>query len=251
MLFEEYFDQSPRLNVLESEYKRLLGYPHDHEVDGRSKELMDITTAWYTEHGRPWIYLRKVKSLELVDGSIFIEGQRLSSKKLFNQYEKSSVHSAVIAVVSAGIQCEEEARKFWKQGRPDEYFFMEMYGSAVAEYLISAAGQQLCSFADDRKMAVLPHYSPGYSGWDIADQISIMELITAYNQHSLSERIKMMSSGMLVPKKSLVGLFGIAPAGEQVQKQSNLIPCLSCALVGCDYRRKPYRKARRHFEQAK
>lgn len=244
-------DTSPRLNVLESEYKRLLGYPPDHEVDGRSKELIDSTTAWYAQHGQPWIYLKQAESLKLIDGSVAIEDHPLSSKKLFNQYDKAAVQSAIIAVVSAGIQCEEEARKLWKQGHPDEYFFMEMYGSAVAEFLISSAGHTLCTLADERKMSVLPHYSPGYTGWDITDQITLMKLLKDGNQKSLSERIDMLSSGMLIPKKSLVGLFGIASASEQVQKQHNLIPCHSCALSGCTYRRKPYQRARRHFEQAK
>ncbi len=58
-------DFAPLVDVQDSEYKRLLGYPPGHEVGGRVRELIDSTRRWYAENGRPWVYARRAESLEL------------------------------------------------------------------------------------------------------------------------------------------------------------------------------------------
>ena len=64
------------------------------------------------------------------------------------QFNTAQVHSAVLVAVSAGRECEDEARGLWQEGKPDEYFFMEMYGSAVVEHLVAVANGRLCAWAD-------------------------------------------------------------------------------------------------------
>ncbi len=61
--------------------------------------------------------------------------------------------------------------------KPDEYFFLEIYASAVVEHLITTTGARLCAWAERQGMAVLPHYSPGYSEWDIAEQGKLLALM--------------------------------------------------------------------------
>ena len=47
---------NPDINVIEGEYKRLLGYPHNFELKERSRELADWAREWYGRNGNPWIY---------------------------------------------------------------------------------------------------------------------------------------------------------------------------------------------------
>ena len=35
---------------------------------------------------------------------------------------------------------------------------------------MTMTGARLCAWADGQRLAVLPHYSPGYPEWDIAEQ---------------------------------------------------------------------------------
>ena len=60
----ELMDGAPRVDVQESEYKRLLGYPPDHEIGARVKDLIESTGRWYAENGRPWVYARRAEMLE-------------------------------------------------------------------------------------------------------------------------------------------------------------------------------------------
>ena len=69
----------PDCNVQEAEYKRLLGYPGRHVLEGRAREIADATRQWYAQHGQPWIYAREADALELAGGQIWINGAAFSS----------------------------------------------------------------------------------------------------------------------------------------------------------------------------
>ena len=103
----------------------------------------------------------------------------------------------MLVAVSAGPECERRARQLWQDGKPDEYFFMEAFGSAVVEHLITIASGRICDWADRQGMLALPHYSPGYSGWDVADQNKLWSLIRPQNGHSIATELQVMESGML------------------------------------------------------
>jgi hypothetical protein len=237
----ELTDTAPTLDVQESEYHRLLGYPRQHAVEGRPRELAIRTRQWYAANGRPWIYARQHDSLELHNGRVQINGAGFVSKKLHDRLAAAGTHGVMVAAVSAGAECEAAARRHWEAGEPDEYFFMEMYGSAVVEHLITIAGGRICAWAEPQGMTVLPHYSPGYSGWDIADQVKLWELIRPDRMTVLPGGLEVMSTGMLRPKKSLLALFGLTRQVDRARSLRDLAPCLSCALPSCQYRRAPYK----------
>ena len=79
------------------------------------------------------------------------------------RFAERDADSAVVVAVGAGPELEAEAQQLWQDGKPDEYFFLEVYGSAVVEHLVTMTGARLCAWAESRHMAVLPHYSPGLS----------------------------------------------------------------------------------------
>lgn len=235
-------DIRPNLDVQESEFQRLLGYPRQHVVEGRPRELADRTRQWYAANGRPWIYARQIDSLELQNGRMRINGAEFGSKSLHHRFAAAGTHGVMVVAVSAGSECEVEAHRHWQAGEPDEYFFMEMYGSAVVEHLITIAGGRICAWVEPQGMTVLPHYSPGYSGWDIADQIQLWDLIQSGRTGAFPGKLEVMATGMLRPKKSQLALFGLTRHVEKARRLRDLIPCESCSLPGCQYRRAPYKR---------
>jgi hypothetical protein len=90
-------------------------------------------------------------------------------------------------------------------------------------------------------MAALPHYSPGYSGWDISDQTKMWEVLNRGRTQPLPGELQVMTTGMLVPKKSLLALFGLTTQLERAKQLQTFIPCENCALDPCRYRRAAYR----------
>jgi len=236
----ELIEAHPPVNVPEAEYQRLLGYPKAHSPTARSLELAASARQWYAANGRPWIYAREVAGLEFRDGRVRIGGQEFSSSKLYDSLTGARARSVVLVAVSAGKECEERARQLWQEAKPDEYFFLEVFGSAVVEHLVTLASGRLCGWADQAGLALLPHYSPGYSGWDIADQVKLWQLIHPDQNHEFPGALAVLKTGMLHPKKSLLAVFGVTPDVQQARRAAQLIPCENCSLPGCQYRRSPY-----------
>ena len=239
----ELVDTFPDTNVQPAEYKRLLGFPREYVLDGLPRERADAARAWYAKHGRPWVYARQVQSLDLAGDTVVIDGVSFTSKRLRQTLQRADAHSAVLVAVSAGPEIEQAAAAAWAEERPDEYFFLEVYGSAVVEHLTATVGARLCGWADGQGIAVLPHHSPGYAEWDVAEQPRLLELIRRPQTHALPGPLESFESGMLRPKKSLLAVFGLTRQTERVARLTDLVPCANCSLAACQYRRVAYRRS--------
>jgi hypothetical protein len=202
----------PEVAVQNTEFYRLLGYPRGKQPEDRAAELAAWARGWYTKHGNPWTH----------------------------QQEAAMPSRAFLVAVSAGPELEEEAQRRWRDGHPDEYFFLEMYGSAVVEHLTTAAGAQLCEWADPQGLAILPHYSPGYPGFDIAEQSRLLQRI-----QPLPHPLEVLPSGMLRPKKSQISVFPVVPKSASTQTFGQTVPCTNCTFSPCQYRRVQYRVNRK------
>jgi hypothetical protein len=241
-------DLQPHIVVQEAEYKRLLGYPRPYVMTGRARELADWARDWYAQNGSPRIYARKVDSLHLTEDGFSIDGVSFSTGYVRQQLLDAQAQDAMLVAVSAGPECEAYARQLWQEEKPDEYFFLEVYGSTVVEHLITMAGHHFCAWADQRGLAMLPHYSPGYPGWQISDQPQLWGLIQQQMPAEWDSKVQVLDSGMLQPKKSLLALLGITAQVEQVGRLTELIPCDRCALQACQYRRVPYKHTQPRIE---
>jgi hypothetical protein len=217
-------------------------------LDGRARELADAARDWFSLHGQPWIYAREVSVLELRNNEVLIGGMEFLSKRLYSIFAEAQAHSAVLVAVSAGKECEEQARELWDEGKPDEYFFLKVFGSAVVEHLVTVASGRICGWADENKMAALPHFSPGYSGWDIAEQPRLWNLFRQHSNGHFPCELEVLESGMLRPEKSLLTVFGLTHDLEKARRFIRLIPCECCSLPTCRYRRTAYKPSRSPVE---
>jgi hypothetical protein len=231
----EWIEAHPEVDVQAAGYQRLLGYPPGYVLDGRSRELADWARAWYAGHGRPWVYARQAATVGIEEASVSVEGVRFHTRVLRRRFEQASAGGAVLAAVSAGPEIEQEAQKLWREEKPDEYYFLEVLGSAVVERLTTMTGARLCAWAEGDGMAVLPHYSPGYPGWDIAEQSRLLGLLKGAG--SLSGNLEALESGALRPKKSLLAVYGLTRHTSGVRRLTELVACESCSLAACQYRR--------------
>jgi len=227
-------------DVLEPEYRRLLGYPRSATLSERAQELAGWARAWYRANGRPWVYAREAAELEVVGDIVRLEGAPFRSLRLRSLVEQAAAGGAVLVAASAGSALEEEATRLWRAEKPDEYFFLEVFGSAVVECLITMAGARLCDWAESRGMAVLPHDSPGYVDWDIREQVRLLDQLRRGGQQPLPGELETLESGALRPKKSQLAVFGLTRHTERVRRLTKLSPCENCSYTPCQFRRAPY-----------
>jgi hypothetical protein len=239
-------DTAPHVDVEPAEYARLLGYPPGRVLEDRAAELGAWARDWYTAHGRPWVIVRGTERLSMNDtvGStsaepcVTIEGASFAPARLHGLLARTGAHGVVLAAMSAGEELEAEAQRLWQDEKPDEYFFLEMYGSAVVEHLAMRTGARLCAWAEAQGMAVLPHDSPGYAGWDIAEGPALLPLVA--NGLVVPGPLRALESGALMPKKSLLAVYGLTRQLNADGRLTSLVPCEHCTLARCQYRRRPY-----------
>lgn len=236
----EIIESAPSIDVQQAEFTRLLGYPRGWVLSGRANELAEAAREWYARYGHPWVYAREAGALHVGDQFVEIEGVSFSSTRLRSTLQAAGAHSAMLVAASAGPELEREAEVRWRDEKPDEYFFLEVYGSAVVEYLVTMTGARLCAAADGDGIAVLPHYSPGYPEWTIDEQPDLLSVLR--RPRPLAVRLEVLESGMLRPKKSLLAVFGLTRHAGRVRPLSQLSPCENCSYIGCHYRRSPYRR---------
>ncbi len=238
--FIELASTLPDVNVLHEEYVRLLGFPRGWMLEGRARELANWARAWYAENGRPWFYARHAESFAVTGDSIHIDGVSFTSRRLQSTLQQAQAHSAILVAVGAGPEAEEEAGRRWEDEKPDEYFFLEVFASAVVEHMATATGARLCEWAEQHGMAVLPHYSPGYPEWDVAEQRRLLELMKRTREQPFPSPVEVFDSGMLRPKKTLLAVFGLTRHTERLRRLTVLVPCENCSFGPCQYRRAPY-----------
>ena len=238
----EFLDIRPRVNVADSEYRRLLGYPRGHAPAERALELMDRARREYAACGRPFIYMRQAE----IGGAgqfVRVDGREFRSARLGDLLAGAGARRAMLVAVGAGGACDERAGQLWAEAKPDEYFFLEVFGSAVVEHLVSLANARICALAERDGQIALPHYSPGYTGWDVADQNSLFEIVTRGMSRPLPEPLAVMASGMLRPKKSLLAVVGLAAPRPGMSRSPQATPCQTCSFAPCQYRRAPHLQA--------
>ena len=238
----EVLDTNPAVAVSEAEYRRLLGYPKNHQPGDRALELGARSRSFYAVHGRPWVYVREV-DLVLGADRLVIAGVEFKSSRLHRHLLDAGAKRIVLLAVSAGASCEERAHELWQEAKPDEYFFLEIFGSAVVEHLVYTSSGRICDLAERDGLVAVPHYSPGYTGWDVADQVKLFDLIKDGRTQPLPEAFEVLSSGMLRPKKSLIAVVGLAQRPVNGAGPGHFVPCHACALAPCQYRRGPYKFA--------
>ena len=238
----EHTDARPAVTVTEPEYRRLLGYPPDHDPGERAVELAGRARRWFADHGRPWVYLREV-DLQWQDDGLRLDGVEFRSGQLHRHLAQAGARRALLVAVSAGAACEEHARHLWEEAKPDEYFFLESFGSAVVEHLVAATSGRICGLADSAGLIAVPHYSPGYAGWDVADQNKLFALIARGGTAPFPGPLEVLPSGMLRPKKSLLAVVGLTARTPAALAAARLVPCDACAFSPCRFRRAPYRHA--------
>jgi hypothetical protein len=246
----EIVEASPDIQVDPAEYRRLLGYPRDYILSDRAQELAEAAHQWYRQHGQPWFYGRQAGRFEIDGAAVRIDGASFTSQRLATTLRQADAHSVFLVAAGAGPEAEEHAHQLWVEEKPDEYFFLETLASAVVEHLITGAGARLCAWAEDRRLAVLPHSSPGYSQWDVAEQGELLRLIQSAPGKPLPGKLEALDSGALRPKKSQLAVFGLAPQSARVQRLASLVPCQSCSLAHCQFRRMPYTHPRQPLEAA-
>ena len=108
---------------------------------------------------------------------------------------------------------------------------LDSVGSAAAESLAEYANDLLCQAAIPERLKVTNRISPGYAGWDVAEQERLFRLCPG-----ASIGVRLNTACFMSPGKSISWLVGIGP---EARVDHYFTQCRRCWMRDCAYRRAP------------
>ena len=227
--------ERPAHDVPEEEVARLLGYPPGRELAGDARALADAARAWSAEHARPRILAELLDVTGLDAATTQWRSPHGSgafrSADLARRLADARAHGLFAVAVTAGPELERELERLGGTGDQVEAAFLDRFAAALVEWLVHAAGLELERVAAAEGASLLPPRSPGREDWQLEDQSRLLGAFDA----ELPD-LRLLSSGMLVPRNSLLTVFGltrhVVPHGA-----GGSVPCADCSWSPCAFRR--------------
>jgi hypothetical protein len=215
------------LKISVPQVERVMGYK-DHEnrelVTGLIEEILDesqhicnVKAQYRTFPGAK--FDNDSKSVQIGNISFGIK------KIVYSQIKKS--HSAAIFVCTAGAEIGMRSRKAMQEGDLVRGYVYDVIGSEIVEAAADLMQTELEKEVNATGMRITNRYSPGYCGWDVAEQHKLFQLLPD-NYCG----IRLTESALMDPVKSISGIIGI---GRDVKL--NPYTCGMCDMKDCYYRK--------------
>jgi hypothetical protein len=144
---------------------------------------------------------------------------------VFDQLKRSD--SVAIFLCTAGTEIGIRSKKAMQDRDLLKGYIYDVVGSEIVEAVTDVMQEDLEESMLDSGMKITNRYSPGYCGWDVAEQHKLFELIPE-NYCG----IQLSPSALMDPVKSISGIIGI---GRNVSY--NPYTCRMCDMDNCLYRR--------------
>lgn len=147
------------------------------------------------------------------------------AKIVFGQLRKSE--KAALFICTAGPEIGNKSRQLMNERDLLTGYIYDVIGSEVVEAAADLMQADIEQEAVHSGLKITNRYSPGYCGWDVAEQHKLFSFFPGnYSGISLTP------SALMNPVKSVSGIIGI---GQNVKRNS--YTCNMCDMDDCIYRR--------------
>jgi hypothetical protein len=159
-----------------------------------------------------------------VNDTLFSTGKIVTA-----QLRNSEMLAFFLCTAGAGI--ENLSRNYFSEGDFPRGFVADLVGTVVVEAAMDRIHTSLKQQMNDRGWSITNRYSPGYCGWNVAEQQKLFSLLPEkFCNISLSPH------SLMSPIKSVSGIIGI---GKKVK--FNDYNCHRCELHDCIFRNRKHK----------
>jgi hypothetical protein len=156
-------------------------------------------------------------------------GERLTIPEIRRLWGPLEAVGAGICTVGSAI--EDRVRALWDSRELPLAVMLDSVGSAAVESLAEYANDLLCQAAIPAGLKVTNRVSPGYAGWDTAEQAALFRIC-----HGGPIGVTLNDSCVMSPGKSISFLVGVGP---EARVDHYFTQCRRCWMPDCVYRRAP------------
>lgn len=210
-------------SITEDKIIALLGYDSDCVPEPVSETIhsiiKEIPNRVRLKSGYKIFNPRKVK---IEDYHFIIDNRNFNCKKIIYAQLKDS-ETMTFIVASIGEEIEKLSKHFMDNNEMLKGYLIDKIASELVEQLADKTQLVLENELDEFELKVTNRYSPGYCGWNVADQNNLFSLLplnfcgVSVNQNS-----------MMMPVKSVSAVIGV---GKNVEKKE--YECSICDIEFC------------------
>lgn len=140
----------------------------------------------------------------------------------------AKAEQAAVLTVTIGKDLEDEVTRLFAAGQYTAGLLLDAAGSAAVEQAADAANAYIAAQAARQGLTALSRFSPGYGDWPLTDQHAMLAL--ASGEHI---GVTVTESCLLVPRKSVTAIIGLAPTGKRTETGCNKNGCEACRKTNC------------------
>jgi cobalamin-dependent methionine synthase I len=144
---------------------------------------------------------------------------------------------AVLVLVTIGDGIERAVETYREQGQLAPALVFDAFGSAAAEAAAAAAEEAVREAVEVGGMRCSRRFSPGYGGWNVAEQRWILEALDGADVG-----VSLTRGCMMTPRKSVT--FAMTVGADPIELRRDDV-CASCGVADCEWRDTPERCERR------
>ena len=215
------------------EVLRFQGYRRDVDVPGPDVlALFDEALALGRACMEPRALVRWVVVRERSADTLTLDDLVLTIPGIERSWGAPTEVAAVI--VTIGDALERRVSALWEARELPLAAMLDSVGSGAVESLAEYLNDSLCQQAVARGVKATNRISPGYGGWDVAEQSLLFRLVPG---EPLG--VTLNDACFMTPEKTITLLVG---AGRAVRVDHYFSQCARCWMPGCAYRRVPARR---------
>jgi Vitamin B12 dependent methionine synthase, activation domain len=216
------------LRIDRDEVLRFQGYKKGLDIPTEAVlGLFDVAVALGEELMAPRVVYRSVpvaaQSADLIEAG----GERLHIPEIGRLWGPLEAVCAGICTVGEAI--ETRARALFDEREFPVAVMLDSVGSAAVESLAEYVNDLLCQHAPPEERKVTNRISPGYAGWDTAEQAKLFRLCPG-----APIGVTLNQACVMTPGKSISFLVGIGP---EARVDHYFSQCRRCWMRDCAYRR--------------
>ncbi len=155
---------------------------------------------------------------------IILQGVNFAVGKIIG-VQLREADSAALFVCTIGAGLETWSRELMARGDFLKGYLVDALASTIVETAVDKIHADLADLVPGKKVS--NRYSPGYCGWDVAEQQKLFSLLPP---HFCG--ITLTATSLMKPIKSVSGLIGLGP---NIKKRD--YTCRFCDMQDCVYRR--------------
>lgn len=164
------------------------------------------------------------------NGTVILEdGPEFKSSKLSKTLKNCDEIISYIVTLGGDIEC--EIKRLMDEKHLAEAYILDAMASVATDNMVSTFHHRMKGEYKSRRKQVTLCFSPGYCDWSITDQKKLFDI---FDSNELE--VKLTDSCFMQPRKSISGVFGIAPSDSNPREQS-YNPCSECNRHSCIARR--------------